>query len=143
MEKTIEFRLEILRKLRRAHSTFHLHVDGACRTCALLQATTKSRIKPKMCSVSAAEPCNGSEKETECTKIENVIVDWPSRGNCVLELTERFVNFATNTYRTPSECCCMSSVSNTLSNMLPFFASNSVDPFKYSTSSRKLPGSKC
>lgn len=35
---------------------FHLHVDDACRTCALLQAPTKLRIKPKICSASTLEP---------------------------------------------------------------------------------------
>lgn len=51
-------------------------------------------------------------------------------------LTDRFVNFATKTYSTPSVCCCTSNVSNTLSRMFPFFANKSEVPFKYSMSSR-------
>lgn len=45
-------------------------------------------------------------------------------------LTVIFANFAIKTYSTPSECCCTSNVSNTLSKILPFLASNSVDAFK-------------
>lgn len=56
-----------------------------------------------------------------------------------MKLTVRFVNLATRTYSTPSECCCTSNVSNTLSKILPFFDSRSDVPFKYSMSSRKLP----
>lgn len=54
----------------------------------------------------------------------------------VVQHTDRFVNFATKTYSTPSECCCTSNVSNTLSRMFPFFANRSDVPFKYSMSSR-------
>lgn len=58
------------------------------------------------------------------------------RNNLSLIHTDRFVNFATKTYSTPSECCCTSNVSSTLSRMFPFFANKSDVPFKYSMSSR-------
>lgn len=43
-----------------------------------------------------------------------------------------------STNKTPSECCWLSNVSNTLSRIPPFFASNSWLAIKYSTKSRKL-----
>lgn len=36
----------------------------------------------------------------------------------------------------------MSNVSRTLSNILPFFANSSVEPLRYSTSSRKFPAER-
>jgi hypothetical protein len=87
-----------------------LHVSGAKQTCSPLHPVMNSWTWAKRSSWWSG------------------VADGAGREN----LTHR-------TARPPSECCCKSNVSSTLSKCLPFFISTSVDLFSCSHSSRKLP----
>lgn len=51
-------------------------------------------------------------------------------------------NLASSTYNTPNVCCWISNVSRTLSSILQFLVSKSIDLFKYRFSSTKFSESK-